>query len=531
MKRLYFLPFIITALFFTACGDSPEGENENPTPTPPTPPAEVEVDAPKNVTAMDGLERVKLVWEVDSDAKVTKTLIYYGNSNSYKEFPINSNSASNKHEIIIESLDEGEYTYQIANQDKDGNESPKISITAKAYGEEYISQLETRGISKIEHDNKAKVATLTLEAWNQGDKSVITYKHVTKGNTVTVDVNHSDETLTLNDIGAEQPFEIYTLYTPENCMDQMQSAKQSYSTPEAPSQPATSTLDINVMQFNVATGNALTALTGASHMWSERFPKIAAMIKDNNIDIIGLQELRDSPNYYYKNLIDQLGSSYAGVCYARTSSYDKEGLAIIYRKDKFDLVREGRYWLNMTDPDTELILNSGGYAANFYRIAVYAILREKTTGQEIYFTTTHLDNNDAGNGIIKTWQAQILINHTNARSGYNDGANRFLIVTGDMNSNPEREAMQRFTSTTQNYIDTWSAAASRKCPNPSIPRSTMVDIDGDKATQNNACFDYIYAKGGNPQVLSHTTHEAKSGNTILSDHNAVSVTLRYNISK
>lgn len=530
MKRFYFIPFAFAVLFFAACGDSPEGENENPTP-PPTPPVEVEVDAPKNVAAMDGFERVKLVWEVDSNTKATKTLIYYGNSNSYKEIPLNSNSASGKQEIIIESLDEGDHTYHLANQDKDGNESSKISITAKAYGEEYISQLETRGISKIEHDNKTKVATLTLEAWDKGDKSVITYKNATTGAMVTVDVDNSNESFDLNDIDAEQTFEIFTLYTPENCMDQMQSAKQSYTTPEAPSQPSGSTLEIKVMQLNVATGNALTALVGASHMWNDRCAKIVSMIKDNNIDIIGLQELRDSPNYYYKNLIDQLGSSYAGVCYARTSSYDKEGLAIIYRKDKFELVSEGRYWLNMTDPDKELILTGGGYTANFYRIAVYTILREKTTGQEFYFTTAHLDNNDAGNGIIKTWQAQILINHTNARSGYNDGKNRFLIVTGDMNSNPEREAMQRFTSTTQNYVETWSAAESHKCPNPSIPRSTMVDIDGNNATQNYACFDYIFVKGGNPRVVSHTIHEAKSGNIIMSDHNAVSAVLQYQIKK
>ncbi|MBP3289746.1 MAG: endonuclease/exonuclease/phosphatase family protein, partial [Alistipes sp.] len=362
-------------------------------------------------------------------------------------------------------------------------------------------------------------------------KSVIEYPHATTGSTVRLEVNNSTSTATLNNIAAEQSFSIYTLYTPTNCMDQMQSATKSYSTPAAPTQPSGSTLEIKVMQLNVATGNALTALVGASHVWNDRVKKIAAMIKDNNIDIVGFQELRDSPNYYYSNIMDQLGSSYSGVCYARSSSYDKEGLAIVYRNDKFELVSQGRYWLNMTDPDKELKLSSGGYEANFYRIAVYAILREKSTGQEFYFTTAHLDNNDAGSGIIKTWQAQILINHTNARSGYDNGANRFLIVTGDMNSNPEREAMQRFTSSAQNYKDTWTEAENRYRPSSDIPRSTMVDIDGNNATQNYACFDYIFVKGGNPRVVSHTIHEAKSGNIVMSDHNAVSAVLQYQISK
>ena len=491
----------------------------------------VEVAAPTNLSAQDGKERVKVMWKNEGSSTVKKSIVYWNNKQESRELKFANSGQPGLHqcEMVIDNLAEGNYTFEIVNLDVDGNTSTTKSISARAYGANYISQLQTRAVNKITHDNNTKVATLTLESWSQGDKSVIEYPHATTGSTVRVDVNNSTTTVTLNNIAAEKTFTIYTLYTPTNCMDQMQSAKKSYSTPAAPSQPAGSTLEIKVMQLNVATGNALTALVGVSHMWSDRCAKMVSMIKDNNIDIIGLQELRDAPNGYYSNIISNLGSSYSGVCYSR--GYDREGLAIVYRKDKFELVSEGRYWLNMTDPDRELKLENGGYAANFYRIAVYAILREKSTGQEFYFTTAHLDNNDAGNGQVKTWQAQILINHTNARSGYDNGANRFLIVTGDMNSNPEREAIQRFTSSTQNYKDTWTVAENRYRPASDIPRSTMVDIDGNNATQNYACFDYIFVKGGNPRVVSHTIHEAKSGNIIMSDHNAVSAVLQYQIKK
>lgn len=493
----------------------------------------IPVAAPANVASMDGYKRVKLMWDVDVESTVTKSVIYWDNKEAYKEleFKPKTESGLQRCEIIIENLTENDYTFELINVDEDGYQSNPITVTAKVYGDHFVSELSTREVTDVVHDNDTKVATLTLESWGLGDKSIIEYQDLTTKSTVSIDVNNSTNTVTLDNIDAEQTFTIHTLYTPDNCMDTMHSTKHSYSTPVAEEKPTSNILEIKVMQLNVATGNILTALFGGSHYWSDRCAKISSMIKDNDIDIIGLQELRDSPSYYYSNLLSSLGSSYSGVCYARTSKSDKEGLAIIYRSDKFELISEGRYWLNMVDPSRELILDNGGYVANYYRIAVYAILREKSTGQEFYFTTAHLDNNDVNNGIIKTWQAQLLINHTNARSGYDNGANRFIIVTGDMNSNPEREAIKRFTSSTQNYVDTWSAAESRSCPDASKPRSTMVDITESSATQNNACFDYIFVKGGSPRIVSHTIHSAQSGSVVMSDHNAVSTVLQYKISK
>lgn len=528
MKQFYLSTLLMAALFFCSCGESPQTNDVEPTPPQPTPPTEevvVEVDAPANVSSMDGNGRVKLRWKIDAASAITSTLVYDGKSNSYKEYPFSAkaNSGMQLCEAIIEGLNEGEHTFQLSNRDKDGNESDLVTISAKAYGEEYLSTLTTRPVSTAVYDRKNRTATIHWqEDWALGIASEVTYKSES-GSSNTVWVENSTTETEIQSIAENTELTIHSLYQPDNCMDVI------YSTPTTITPEAPPVLDIKVMQLNVATGNILTALTGMSHQWSSRRPKMVEMIKQNDIDFVGLQELRPSP-HYFNELLNDLGSDYGGLFYERSSS-DKEGLGIIYRSDRFELVSEGRYWLNMTDPDRELKLSNGGYDANYYRIAVWAILREKNTQQEFYFTTAHLDNNDAGNGIIKTWQAQILINHTNAKSGYDKGLNRFIIVTGDMNSNPEREAMQRFTSTTQNYIDTWSAAASRSCPDPSKPRSTMVDIDGDSATQNNACFDYIYAKAGNPQVLSHTIHSAISGNVIMSDHNAVSTLLRYELSK
>ncbi|MBP3289485.1 MAG: hypothetical protein J6L75_00775, partial [Alistipes sp.] len=98
MKRFYLLSLMVASLFFIACGDSSEVDNNEPTPNPPAPPAEVKVDKPAAVSSMDGNERVKICWEVDPTSTVTKTIIYVGGSNSYKEYPFNANGESGMQE-------------------------------------------------------------------------------------------------------------------------------------------------------------------------------------------------------------------------------------------------------------------------------------------------------------------------------------------------------------------------------------------------------------------------------------------------
>lgn len=58
----------------------------------------------------------------------------------------------------------------------------------------------------------------------------------------------------------------------------------------------------------------------------------------------------------------------------------------------------------------------------------------------------------------------------------------------------------------------------------------MVDVNGASATQNWAAFDYIFAKGGTFTVPNHTIHAPKYDGTTLSDHNAVSAIIRYQVS-
>ena len=119
------------------------------------------------------------------------------------------------------------------------------------------------------------------------------------------------------------------------------------------------------------------------------FPIRAAMVKklidEVQPDIAGLQEATKTwrswlTKYVFNDSYDTFGKE-------RTTN--SESNAIFYRKDKFDLLDQGTFWLSPT-PEVE---GSGfpGYA--YVRICTWGHFRDKVTGTEFVHMNLHLDIN------------------------------------------------------------------------------------------------------------------------------------------
>ena len=187
----------------------------------------------------------------------------------------------------------------------------------------------------------------------------------------------------------------------------------------------------------------------------------------------------------------------------------------------------------------------GGYTANYERFAVWVILREISSGVEFFVTTAHLDNHAKtpyqvdSDYYIQWCQGQTLMNHSNADSKYS-GTNirRSIIVAGDMNvshhATKRGSPIDNFKE--KGYADTYDSALTKSCPDSSYPRSTMNKLSGSTYVQEPAVsYDYIFTSGDEEcelEVLSHTIYgpsykHPTAGTKRMSDHNAVSVQLRY----
>ncbi|MBR6759203.1 MAG: hypothetical protein IKM03_02335 [Alistipes sp.] len=490
---------------------------------------------PSEAKGYDGYKRVKLMWSQDVATDLHKTTISWGSAEEQrceKVFNREAEGSLQRDSIYID-LPEGEYTFTLTNMDAEGNAAEPVEVKAKAYGEEYVAKLETRPVTNFTYQESISRANLTFASWNKGLDTEVRYTR-TNGQEVVAIIANSNNTTSCNNIGGGSAIEIRSRFCPENCIDTMRSALITKVTPQSIS------VSMKVMQLNVKNG-MIGFLYG---MWDSRKAGIVNFLKSEAPDFIGLQELGygSGNSDYYTYILSGMGSNYAGVKYERNTA--AEGNAILYRKDKFDLIKEGRFWLCNT-PDSpakhSVTIGSTTYTANYERIAVWGIFRDKTTGKEFYVTTTHLDNSNTADDKSSDWrvypvlweQGQILVNNTNANANYgsSDAAGRRpIILTGDMNCNYNEEPMKNIVN--NGYKDTWDIAQSKSCPDASCPRSTMSEAKSSAAQKPYSCFDHIFVGGGViPTVMKHTIHPPKFEGTHLSDHNAVSVEIKYTFSE
>lgn len=141
------------------------------------------------------------------------------------------------------------------------------------------------------------------------------------------------------------------------------------------------------MQISVISFNIRCTSDPDGHSIAERAPRLAAVTEQYDADVIGFQE-------YVPEWGEHIAKYYGGrydmfLKYRAESSL--EGTPILWRKDKFDCLKTGYFWLSDT-PEQE----SRGWdeVCNCYRMCVYTVLREKAGGKQFTFMNTHFGFGD-----------------------------------------------------------------------------------------------------------------------------------------
>ena len=177
--------------------------------------------------------------------------------------------------------------------------------------------------------------------------------------------------------------------------------------------------------FKAMSFNLMASSTSPARMIS-----VVQTIRNIMPDTIGVQE--GSPTWM--NYLDSnLGQIYAYVGEGRNGGASGEYSAILYRKDRFELVESATKWLSDT-PETVSKYEESGYN----RIYTYAVLKEKATGKQILVVNTHLDNSGSA---VRNKQIAVLM----AFLAENEGKYP-IILTGDFNAGRTSEVYSTVTA-------------------------------------------------------------------------------------
>ena len=177
-----------------------------------------------------------------------------------------------------------------------------------------------------------------------------------------------------------------------------------------------SATSLSVMTFNMRYDNPED---GADN-WRFRRERIAGVIKAQEVDVLGTQELLS--NQF--NDLSGLLTGYQGVGVGRLDGAESgEYCAVFFRKDHFTLLDSGTFWLS----ETPEVVGSLGWDGACERIATWVVLRDRD-GRELFFIDTHLDH--VGQ-VARDEGVSLLMKRIETLSG-----GRPVILTGDFNSEP-----------------------------------------------------------------------------------------------
>ena len=122
----------------------------------------------------------------------------------------------------------------------------------------------------------------------------------------------------------------------------------------------------------------------------ERAPRLREILPRYDADILCFQEISKP---WQPHLEKDYCEDYDMYLQYRNQTGYMEALAILWKRDKFECLNQGCFWLSDT-PETE----SRGWDElyNCYRICAYAVLKEKETRKSFVVMNTHYGFGDKG---------------------------------------------------------------------------------------------------------------------------------------
>ena len=233
--------------------------------------------------------------------------------------------------------------------------------------------------------------------------------------------------------------------------------------------------------------------TDLANDWVERKEPIAQFVLNNQIDIVGFQEV------LHKQLLDLLhllpNYTYVGV--GRDDGKTQgEYAPIFYDSTKFIAVQSGTFWLSST-PEKP----SKGWDAALNRICTYALLQNKLNEELTWVFNTHFDHVGAEARLHST---ELIMDQIATFLQMQDAP---VLLIGDFNLEPETRGIELIKA---NYRDLTCMRNPEMCTAPTFNGFTSTTTDDKR-------IDYIF---GSEKIipLKSLVIETSFGLSFPSDH-------------
>ncbi|WP_437191666.1 endonuclease/exonuclease/phosphatase family protein [Planctomicrobium sp. SH527] len=262
---------------------------------------------------------------------------------------------------------------------------------------------------------------------------------------------------------------------------------------------------LKVMSFNIRFGSA----NDGENNWDRRKEFLVETINKFQPDLLGTQETMLFQKEYLDKQLEGYGSEGIGRVDGKKEG---ESMAVYYRKDRFELLDVGHYWLSET-PET---VGSKSWDSSLQRMVTWIKLKDKKApgNPELYFVNTHFDHR----GQVARAESATLVRNRIAALGQVP-----VILTGDFNAGEGSQPYKNLFSETdgkKTIVDTYRA----KHP---IQTETEATFNGFKAdVVKGSRIDWIGATS-QFKVVDAVINRVSRDGRVPSDHYPLEVVLQY----
>ncbi len=137
--------------------------------------------------------------------------------------------------------------------------------------------------------------------------------------------------------------------------------------------------DFRIGSWNVRCVEKSDSLAGDA--WSKRVPEISKIIHFIDFDVVGIQEADSLQTADLSRFLNE---------FSFYSPDSESGNPIFFKKDVFDVLDSGFFWISETEG-----IRSRGWDARDYRTCVWLKLARKDSKKTFYFFNTHWDHKGA----------------------------------------------------------------------------------------------------------------------------------------
>jgi endonuclease/exonuclease/phosphatase family metal-dependent hydrolase len=246
--------------------------------------------------------------------------------------------------------------------------------------------------------------------------------------------------------------------------------------------------ELKVMTFNVLV--EISRKPGVPS-WKDRKGVCAQLVREKDPDLLGLQEPTPRQVEFFLEAVPG---------YTAVVADDFPDAALLYKTEVFEELERGHWWLSPT-PEKR----SRGFGNFIPRLLVWAKLKHKPTGKEMFVFNTHFDNS------MPSQVKMAALCEEKMGPFINTGLP--MIFMGDFNTNQKRGDYAKLTS--NGWQDSYKVSphASPNGRDDNVP--TMYKDDGVGR------IDHIFYQGPGLKPISWERLESPDPNRALSDHHPV----------